>query len=89
MKNIKDIKLRNIGGKHMLVDASHDNVNMADVYTLNDTAAYLWQMLDYGTTSIPMLAQQMSQHFDVKPDTAARDIERQLSEWQSQGLLEQ
>lgn len=82
------MKLRNIGRKHLLVEACNDCVNMTDVYSLNDTAAQLWLYMSSGTTDTNQLAQRMSEVFDVEPSIAAADINRQIDEWDRLGLLQ-
>ena len=39
------LKLRKIGGKYMIVETSDSCVNLTNVYSLNETAALLWEML--------------------------------------------
>ena len=40
-----NLKLRQVGSRHMLVDVCSDNINLTNVYTLNETAAFLWDSL--------------------------------------------
>ena len=37
------LKLRRIGSRHMIVEASDSCVNLTNVYSLNGTAARLWE----------------------------------------------
>ena len=42
MKLKDGLTLRTICNQHMIVDLCDDVVNMTNVYTLNDVAAWLW-----------------------------------------------
>ena len=44
----KGIQLRKIGNRYMIVDACAGNVNMSKVYSLNQTAAWIWQCVADG-----------------------------------------
>ena len=45
MKLQPNLQLRKIGNKYMIVSTASGNVNMTDVFTLNETAARLWQLM--------------------------------------------
>ncbi len=82
------LQLRKIKDRYMIVVASDGNVNMSDVYSLNRTAADLWQQICNGEYSAEELAEWLSDTYPVEPSKALRDVERQLSEWKSYGLLD-
>ena len=42
------LRLRKIGSRYMIVEACNGNVNMTDVFSLNETAARLWQRINEG-----------------------------------------
>ena len=46
MKLQPNLQLRKIGNKYMIVSTASGNVNMTDVFTLNETAARLWQLME-------------------------------------------
>ena len=41
IRDRKNLKLRKMGRNYMIVSTSSSTVNMADVFTLNESAAYL------------------------------------------------
>lgn len=83
-----DLKLYTIGGRHMLVDTSDCRVNMADVYSMNETAALLWETVAADCALTPdELADTLCHVYDVGHDRAAGDVRRQLDEWVAMGLL--
>ena len=85
MKIRKGLKLRKIGSCHMVVKPG-SKADLTDVYTLNGTAAWLWQKA-FGTDFTPeMMAGWLCEEYDVEPDTALEDVRSMLSEWLDKGL---
>ena len=81
------MQLRKIKNLYMIVEASADNVNMSNVYSLNQTAAELWQLIGSGERTAEELAVWLSDSYSIEPSSALYDVERQLAEWRSYGLI--
>lgn len=83
-----DLKLRKIGNRYMIVEASGNCVNLTNVYSLNGTAARLWETLCKGEACTPEeLAEALCRTYEVEYHRAYHDVERQLEEWENMGLL--
>ena len=82
------LKLRKIGKQYMIVEANAGNINMSDVYTLNQTAAQLWEQIETGSFTPQELAAWLCSIYAVTPDVALQDVERQLAEWKRFGLID-
>lgn len=80
--------LRKIGRQYMIVDVSDENVNLCKVYSLNDTAARLWEQLENGNFTEAELTTWFGEVYDIDADTALRDVGRQLVEWRAYGLID-
>ena len=50
MKPKSNLRLRKIGRQYMIVNTRQENVDLSDVFTLNETAAGVWQQMIQGTT---------------------------------------
>ena len=61
----KGIQLRKIGNRYMIVDACAGNVNMSKVYSLNQTAAWIWQCVADGCTTLDELTERLCQEYKV------------------------
>lgn len=88
MKLRADLVLRTIGSDHMIVDPGQEMVDLSTVYTLNDSAAWLWKQLkgiDFTNTSIVTL---LCQQYDVTEQQALADAEVLIKDFEKQGLLE-
>lgn len=86
MKLKDNLKLRKIGNKYMIVDASIANVNMVDVYTMNETAALLWKEFETKEFMPDDMADFLQQEYEVTLEQAQKDIENLLEEWIRLGL---
>lgn len=88
MPKTKDgLQLRKIGSHYMIVDTCTGNVNMSNVFSLNDTAAQLWTWIEEGGHTPDELADLMCQRYLTDKETALADIKRQLAEWEEFDLL--
>lgn len=72
----------------MVVKVSDGNVDMTDVYTLNDSAAMLWQRAQGLDVTAEMLASWLMEEYDVDFRTALADAGALMAQWQSHGLAE-
>lgn len=81
------LRLRKIGSRYMIVEACNENVNMTDVFSLNETAARLWQRINEGKFTPEELAGWLCGEYDTDKDTALTDVQRQLEEWKAFGLI--
>ena len=87
MKLKSQLKLRKMGGVYMLVDALAGEVNLTNVYTLNETAAQIWQQVGEGELVMEQLAEFVCQEYEVEYDQALEDVKALVEEWQRLGLV--
>jgi len=88
MKLRSDLVLRTIGSDHLIVDPSQDMVDLSTVYTLNSSAAWLWEQLKGKEFNIDGIVELLCENYDVDIDQAKSDAETLLQDFQKQGLLE-
>lgn len=81
MRLKKGIKLRKMGDKYMVVNLSDDNANLANVLTLNETAASVWLEFKNREFEVADVAQWLEQHYEVTRQQAADDAARLIQEW--------
>lgn len=80
-------KLRKVGERYMLVDASGNEANITYVYTFNDTAAFVWEMLSVRDITEEEIATGLSNAYDVCFDTALADVRHLVGIWLDSGLI--
>lgn len=88
MRLKSDLRLRKIGKRYMVVSVD-SAVNLANVYTLNATAARLWQYCEGGECDPESMARFLCDEYEVDMETALHDVEQQLAEWKEFGLIEE
>ncbi|WP_333887976.1 PqqD family protein [Sphingobacterium siyangense] len=88
MKLRSDLVLRTIGSDHLIVDPSQDMVDLSTVYTLNSSAAWLWEQLKGKDFTIDTIVDLLCENYDVDIEQAKSDAEILLQDFQKQGLLE-
>ena len=87
MRLNEDLKLRQIGPYYMIVKTSGERTDMTDVFSLNETAAWLWKRAEGSDFTAADLAQWLCDEYDVTMEVALRDVRKMLLEWQEGGLL--
>lgn len=86
MKQNPNLILRKIGRQYMIVNAVRENVNMTDVFTMNESAAILWQFIDGNDFTAAQLAQHLCDVYGIDYAQALSDVERLLEVWLDYGL---
>lgn len=81
------LQLRKVGNRYMIVVANDTDVNVSDVYSLNHTAACLWERMGQKGCTAGELVDFVCEKFDTDRQTALCDVERQLEEWGNFGLI--
>lgn len=65
--------VRKVGNELVVVPLVDNVARMDKLYTLNETAGYLWENLVEGMT-VEKLKEQLLEEFDVDEQTAEKDV---------------
>lgn len=88
MKIRKNLILRNIGHEYMIVDPGTGTVDIADVYTLNETAAWLWKQLENEDSfTLDIVVSLLVKNYEVGWDRALDDAIQWARDLKEQGLI--
>ena len=87
MKRKDDFAMQNVGGENILVPLGAQVIDLNGLVTLNDTAAYLWELLSENRT-IEELVICLTDEFNIDKNTADKDVKKFLAEINKIGLLE-
>lgn len=87
MKARKPLTVKKIGKQYMLVDSSNGAQNETSIYTMNATAAFLWEKIGEQDIDAEKLVGWMCEKYEVEQATVANDVAALLKEWQSLGLI--
>lgn len=90
IRDRKNLKLRKMGRNYMIVSTSSSSVNMADVFTLNESAAFLMERcLETDDFDAALLASWLVEGYGIDGELALRDAEAAIAGWESLGLIQQ
>ncbi|AQX04963.1 PqqD family protein [Elizabethkingia meningoseptica] len=87
MKLRKDLMLRNLGDEYVIIDPEQDMIDMSKVYTLNETAAFLWRELQGEEFSVATVTEVLLTYYNVDRAIAEADALRLVEDFERQGLL--
>lgn len=82
-----DIKLRNIGGEYVIVDPGQHMVDMSKVFTLNETAADIWNEFQGRTFTKEDVVAYLVNTYSIDTENASADTDVLLQMFGEQGLL--
>ncbi len=80
MINLKQIPLhspsvvsRKTGNEYLLVPVAENIADMDSIYTLNETGAFIWELID-GKRNIEEMILLVAEEFDTDTETAKNDV---------------
>ena len=88
MKLKSNLTLRRVGQNYMVVELSNESVNLTNVYTMNETAAWLWKECGTLEFTQEMLVKRLCEEYEVSEEQASQDVKRLIQEWVNYGLAE-
>jgi hypothetical protein len=79
LKKSDAIVFGKIGDEYVLVPIRQGAGDLESLYTLNETAAPIWELLD-GTAKGTEIRDKIAEEFDVTPEEAEKDLVHHLRE---------
>jgi hypothetical protein len=73
------IVTRKTGNEYVLVPVANNIADMNSVYTLNETGAFLWELID-GKKTVKDLIDAMISEYDVGKEIATADVSSFIEE---------
>lgn len=86
MKLNDKLVLRQVAGEYMIVNPFSDTVDMTQVYSLNETAAWLWQQLEGKEFTVADMVETLCREYEVDEATATADLTELSQQWLQAGL---
>jgi len=87
MRVKENLVLRRIGSEYIIIVPDKDSVDMTEVYTLNETSAWIWEQLKDKDFTIEMIVELVRETYDVDPDTATKDVLAIMDIFRAGGLI--
>ena len=64
---------RKTGNEYVLVPVTNNIADMTSVYTLNETGAFIWELID-GKKNVEELIKAVIDKYDIDRETATTDV---------------
>jgi hypothetical protein len=78
-KKSESIVSRRIGDEYILVPIRQDVGDLESIYTLNETGALIWELID-GKLKVGEIKESLLEAFEVEPDEAEKDLIEHLQQ---------
>lgn len=88
VRKIKQMELFRLGESFMMASCDDMSINLTNVYTLNQTAAFLWDSIGASFIDISQIAKLMHERFDASVSVITKDISDHCEIWRGMGLIE-
>jgi len=80
------VVFRKIGDECILVPIHQGVGDLNSIYTLNETAAHIWEMID-GNRSVKEIRDALLEEFEISPEEAEKDLIEHLGQLESIKLV--
>jgi hypothetical protein len=88
-KKSTSIVSRRIGDEYILVPIRQDVGDLESIYTLNETGALIWELID-GKLKVGEIKESLLEAFEVKPEEAEKDLIEHLQQLEGiQAIIEE
>jgi hypothetical protein len=78
-KKSESIVSRRIGDEYILVPIRRDVGDLESIYTLNETGALIWELID-GKSKVSKIKESLVEAFEVEPEEAEKDLIEHLQQ---------
>jgi methyltransferase-like protein len=68
-----NIVTRKTGNEYVLVPVANNIADMNSVYTLNETGAFIWELID-GRKNIEEIIKSLTEEYDIGHESASEDV---------------
>ncbi len=88
MKLNEGFEMRSLAGQHIIVPAMA-RIDFTNVLSVNEVAAYIWQIMEKGIFTLDDIARRLTEEFDVTYEQAREDVEEFAGRLKEYGMLEE
>lgn len=82
-----DVVFRKIAGEFILVPIRQKAVDLKSIFTLNETAAFIWEAID-GKSDVSFIKDRVAEEFEVESRQALDDVSHIVSQWEALRLIQ-
>ena len=74
MRIKENLVLRHIGKEHIIIVSDSDSVDLTEVYSLNETSAWIWEQVKDEDFTIEKIIDLVQERYEVDRNTATNDV---------------
>ena len=89
MKAKKGFNLREVCGEQIVVPEGVENIDFSNIISMNETAAYLWAEVQGKEFDAELLADLLTQAYEVDYEQALADSTQLINEWIKAEIVEE
>ncbi len=89
MKIKPDFNLKTVCGVNMIVAEGEKNIDFDSIFSLNETASFLYREAQKGDFTIDSLTNALTEEYEVEPDAARKDVSEFVGQLKEQQLIEE
>lgn len=78
-QHTENLVVKEIGDEKVLIPLRSNVADMEQIYTLNETAAFIWEKMD-GNSNLDEIIRNLVEEYDVDYETARADVEDFVNE---------
>lgn len=87
MKIKEGFELRDICGENIVIGHGLENIDFTKVISMNESAADVWHGVEGKDFTLDDMVKVLTDNYEVDEETARRDCEKLLTDWQEAGFL--
>jgi hypothetical protein len=87
MKTVEGFVLRKVGDEYIISGEGLGQVNLNRIFSLNSTAAFLWQSIEGKDFNAAALSDLLVNQYHIDASLAQRDAQAILNEWIKAGIV--
>lgn len=87
MRLNENLILRVVAGDFIIVNPFNETIDMTQILTLNETAAWLWEQAKGKEFDAEYLANRLCDEYDIDYETALADTQEICEVWKANDLM--
>ncbi len=89
MKAKPGFNLRTVCGEQIIVAEGKENIDFSNIISMNESSAYLWKNIQGKEFTAEILADLLTEEYEVEREKALNDCYTLISQWQEAGIVEE
>ncbi|MDR1527488.1 MAG: PqqD family protein [Dysgonamonadaceae bacterium] len=87
MRIKENLVLRRIGSEYIVIVPDEGQVDLTEVYTLNETSVWIWEQLKDEDFTVEQVTELLLQRYDVDKESAMNDVLELIDIFRKGGLI--